>query len=51
MFDVLLWIVLFALGIFTLVVMWTVFQMALAAREYYERQNRQWHGRPTQFDR
>lgn len=39
------------LGIFSFIAMVVVFQAAVAAKEYYERENLTYRTRPTQFDR
>lgn len=41
-----IWIAAFAIGIFALVVMVAVYQAAIAAKEYFERENRNYNGRP-----
>lgn len=48
MADVLVWLISLGIGIFTLVVMVVVLQASLAAKEYYERKNREYHTRPIQ---
>lgn len=46
MLDVLVWLIALGLGVFSIVVMVVVFQASLAAKEYYERKNREYHTRP-----